>query len=267
MLINIQLKEASFLSGVCFKLEFENRLICRHDNHNLLFSRKKSKNPFLSSFVFLESHREMTTGSTGSFIPKWQLALLLGAPVALGLGYLYYRNQNLSDDATTNDKKDKKSLGELKGQTISLDGDDKNAEKTDKPATKLTPLEVATQYKNEGNAMFKKGKYDEAIVYYDKAIETCPANNSTDLSLMYQNRAAAYEQLNKWSAVKADCTRALELNPRYIKALHRRARAHEHINDLASSLEDVTATCILEGFQNNSSLMFADKVLKQMGKI
>ena len=27
-------------------------------------------------------------------IPKWQLALAVGAPVALGLGYIYYRNSS-----------------------------------------------------------------------------------------------------------------------------------------------------------------------------
>lgn len=100
---------------------------------------------------------------------------------------------------------------------------------------------------------------------YDKAIEACSPTNKTDLSQFYQNRAAAYEQLKKWNAVKDDCTKALEFNPKYVKALHRRARAFENIKDLASCLEDITATCILEGFQNNTSLMLADKILKQLG--
>lgn len=63
-----------------------------------------------------------------------------------------------------------------------------------------------------------------------------------------------------------DCTAALELNPRYIKALHRRARAHECLGEFFASLEDITATCILESFQNNSSLTFADRILKHIGQ-
>lgn len=37
----------------------------------------------------------MSTGSTGSIFPnKWRLAILLGAPLALGITYLYYRRQS-----------------------------------------------------------------------------------------------------------------------------------------------------------------------------
>lgn len=211
----------------------------------------------------------MSTGSTGSIFPKWQLAVLLGAPIAIGLGYLYYRKQTecLEDDSCN---KSKKSIANLKGQTISLDGDEKllqdPPEHVPSKVVELSPLEAATTHKNEGNVCFKKGKYDEAIEWYDKAIEICPATHSVDLSTFYQNRAAAYEQLKKWSSVRDDCSKALLLNCKYVKALHRRARAYEHLNDFSSSLEDVTATCILESFQNNSTLSFADRILKQMGE-
>lgn len=102
-------------------------------------------------------------------------------------------------------------------------------------------------------------------MHYDRAIAVCPATSTIDLSTFYQNRAAAYEQLRKWSAVRDDCSSALQLNPRYVKALHRRARAHECLGDFFASLEDITATCILESFQNNSTLTFADRVLKHIG--
>lgn len=209
----------------------------------------------------------MSTGSTGSLFPKWQLAVLIGAPIALGLGYLYYRNQSSGfeeDEASVSGKKKKLST---KDKTISLDGDEKavgGQEQVAKP--KRTPLEEAIEYKNEGNLRFKTAKYNEAIEFYNKAIETCPKTSTVDLSTFYQNRAAAYEQLKKWSAVKSDCTSALELNNKYVKALYRRARACENMNDLIGSLEDVTATCILEGFQNSNTLVFADRVLKELGK-
>lgn len=51
----------------------------------------------------------MTTGSTGSIFPKWKLAILLGAPLAIGLTYLYYRRQSAlygdDIDASTGKKK------------------------------------------------------------------------------------------------------------------------------------------------------------------
>lgn len=66
--------------------------------------------------------------------------------------------------------------------------------------------------------------------------------------------------------VTADCTSALDLNPRYVKALIRRARALERSNRLERALEDITAACILEQFTNDTSLMLADKLLKQLGE-
>ena len=206
----------------------------------------------------------MSTGSTGSFIPKWQLAVILGAPIAIGLSYFYYRKHTAAvEDAD----KSKKKLSNIKGQTISIDGDDKsNVHVAPEEEPKKTPLEQATQYKNEGNVNFKKGLYEEAIKLYSLAIDTCPRTSQTDLSTFYQNRAAAFEQLKKWAEVRDDCTKALELNSRYVKALHRRSRAHHNLGELIPSLEDITATGILEGFQNNSTLAYADRVLKEIGQ-
>lgn len=196
------------------------------------------------------------------------MAILLGAPIALGLGYLYFRNAtaNQLTEGADDDSKDKKKLSNSKTKSISLDGDDKLPKEKKAEPKPQTELEKAIAFKNDGNTRFKNGKFSEAIEFYNKAIETCPKTHSTDLSTFYQNRAAAYEQLKKWTAVKEDCTSALELNSRYTKALFRRAKANENTNDLTASLEDITATCILEGFQNNSSLIFADRVLKELGE-
>lgn len=210
----------------------------------------------------------MTSGSTGSIFPKWQLAVLVGAPLAFGLGYLYYKNQSTPFEA--DDDKSKSKDDDIEENTS-----DNNQPippkrmngKESRPTRRRAPsLSLALDYKNIGNGRFKSGKYQEAINLYTLAINACPEMNPEDLATFYQNRAAGYEQLQKWSEVKEDCSKALELNPRYIKALHRRARAHECTNDLISSLEDITATCILEGFHNNSSLVFADRVLKELGK-
>lgn len=205
----------------------------------------------------------MAAGSTGSTFPKWQLAILLGAPVALGVGYLFWKNQNPS--VKENEKKKLLDSTKNNKSTISIDGDDKS----DKNATKkeLSQLDQAQAFKNTGNTYFKNGKYDEAIEYYCKAIETCPTENIIDLSTFYQNRAAAYELLQKWNSVRDDCSKALDLNPRYVKALHRRARAYDHLKELENCLEDVTATCILEGFQNKNALLLADRILKELGRI
>ncbi|KZC14004.1 PREDICTED: mitochondrial import receptor subunit TOM70 [Dufourea novaeangliae] len=202
---------------------------------------------------------------TGSALPKWQLALVVGAPVALGLGYMYFKN-NIKPSPKSNRGKSKTGSKEngtpAADKQISIDADcpPKSTAGTE------TPLDKAQRFKNKGNEHFKIGKYDEAITQYNNAIEACPMENTEALATFYQNRAAAYEQLKKFSAVKADCTKALELKPRYAKALLRRARAMEHCNNLESALEDVTAACILENFGNQTALIIADRVLKQLGK-
>jgi len=86
-----------------------------------------------------------------------------------------------------------------------------------------------------------------------------------DISVIVHNCNCNLQK--KYSAVKADCTRALELNPRYAKALLRRARALEQIGNLEAALEDVTTACIHEGFSNQTSLSMADKVLEKLGEL
>ncbi|KAF5304549.1 hypothetical protein FQA39_LY09600, partial [Lamprigera yunnana] len=127
-------------------------------------------------------------------------------------------------------------------------------------------LRQTKSYKIEGNVHFKKGKYDEAINLYNKAIEICPETLHLDLATYYQNRAAAYEHLKKWSAVINDCTKALEFNEKYEKALNRRAKAYEAVKDWENCLDDITAVCLLQNFQNQNALLLADRVLKELGK-
>ncbi|XP_011194227.2 mitochondrial import receptor subunit TOM70 [Zeugodacus cucurbitae] len=208
-------------------------------------------------------------------LTRWQLALLIGTPVAVGLGVYIYR-KSVADKKPIGDNdaiERKKGLtAKDKAQTLSIDGtiEDKELERKKKNAEleseKLSPLKEATMYKNEGNVCYRNGKYDEAISFYDKAIDKCPIENRADLAIFYQNRAASYEMLKKWNRVKEDCARSLEFNPQYAKAYYRRAKAHEATNDLMECLDDVTATCILEMFQNNSTIMYADRILKQTGR-
>ncbi|CAH0561244.1 unnamed protein product [Brassicogethes aeneus] len=180
--------------------------------------------------------------SSNASMLKWQIALGLGAMGAVGLAYWYMKASN------------KKQIL----QTIEETGSAVEVEESD--------FERAQRYKTEGNEMFKRGKYDEAISLYNQAIEAIPEEYKTDLATYYQNRAAAYEHLKKWSSVIADCTKAIELNNKYEKALFRRAKAEEMVKDWESALDDITSVCILQNFGNQSALLMADRVLKELGK-
>ncbi|XP_062976599.1 tetratricopeptide repeat protein 1 [Elgaria multicarinata webbii] len=92
--------------------------------------------------------------------------------------------------------------------------------------------------KEEGNEQFKKGEYKEAEDSYAKALQVCPACCSTDRSILYSNRAAARMKQDKKETAISDCSKALELNPNYMKALLRRAELYEKTEKLDEALED-----------------------------
>ncbi|XP_075549784.1 translocase of outer membrane 70 [Dermacentor variabilis] len=190
-------------------------------------------------------------------LSKWQYALIFATPVAAGLAYWYYRK------ARGRSKPPGSSAGETKG---SKSADKSQTNHSRGAADAKDPFERAKAFKNQGNKYFKEGKFDKAIECYTEAIALCPPQNKNELATFYQNRAAAYENLKNYTAVIADCTKAIDLNFQYVKALHRRAKAYEVVDELDKCLEDITAVCILEGFQNQNSLLVTDRVLKKIGK-
>ena len=98
--------------------------------------------------------------------------------------------------------------------------------------------EEAEKLKNKGNDFFKKGDYMEAISMYTQGLQTCPLAYDKERSILYANRAAAKSKsLDKESAI-SDCTKALELNPSYVKAYVRRAQLYEEAEKLDEALED-----------------------------
>eukprot|EP00111_Clytia_hemisphaerica_P011292 TCONS_00033062-protein len=191
------------------------------------------------------------------------LALYVGVPVATlcVAGGLYYYYTKSDDDA-----KDATDGGE--GAPVAVVApmeSDKGKQETVEEDTR-TPLEKAEGAKGKGNKYFKAGRFDQAIECYTKAIEHCPTDQPLEMSTYYQNRAAAHEQLKKWKEVIVDTTKAISLNPKYAKALARRAKAHDVTNEKRLALEDITAVCLLEGFSNQNNMILADRILKTFGK-
>lgn len=65
----------------------------------------------------------------------------------------------------------------------------------------------------------------------------------------------------------ADCNKALMLVPSYKKALSRRSRALAELKNFKLALEDITAVVMLDEFKNQTDIMFADSIIKSLGKI
>lgn len=103
-------------------------------------------------------------------------------------------------------------------QALNCDPDFKDAVKY------LRMVQKLERTKEEGNAAFKSGRYQEAIDTYTKALEVDPSNKNTNSKIL-QNRALCHTRLKNWTSAIADCDKALELDPGYTKARKTRAKA------------------------------------------
>ncbi|VVC26061.1 Tetratricopeptide repeat,Tetratricopeptide repeat-containing domain,Tetratricopeptide-like helical [Cinara cedri] len=127
-------------------------------------------------------------------------------------------------------------------------------------------VKVVEDLKQLGNEEFSKENYFMAITYYTQAISMCPEAEQAVLSVLFQNRAAAYSKLNNKENCLADCNSALALVPTYKKALSRRAKVLSELGNFKLALEDIKAVQILDNFKNGSDENFADSVNKSLAK-
>eukprot|EP00798_Chlamydomonas_sp_ICE-L_P014048 gene14048-19985_t len=103
------------------------------------------------------------------------------------------------------------------------------------PVSEVDPeaAEQAVKAKDEANAKFKEKHYGDAIELYSKAISLNP--NS---AVYFSNRAFAYIKMELYGAAQQDATRAIELDPKYIKAYYRRANADFALGKPKLALKD-----------------------------
>ncbi|KHJ32795.1 putative tpr repeat protein [Erysiphe necator] len=112
-----------------------------------------------------------------------------------------------------------------------------------------TPLEVASGFKENGNECFSKKKWKDAKIFYGKAIdvllveqrkrqgdniESSLASSQIErekqqetllLEICLVNRAACHLELQNYRSTIQDCGKALQTNPRNIKAYYRSSKA------------------------------------------
>ncbi|XP_013191744.2 DNA polymerase interacting tetratricopeptide repeat-containing, protein of 47 kDa [Amyelois transitella] len=99
-----------------------------------------------------------------------------------------------------------------------------------------TPLELATNYKDDGNFNFKHKNYRLAILGYTEGIKV-RCNDAEINASLYNNRAAAHWHLKNYRSALFDSEKALSFNPTYTKARVRAAKAAFEIANYDSCLE------------------------------
>ncbi|NXB03568.1 TOM34 protein, partial [Cnemophilus loriae] len=80
-------------------------------------------------------------------------------------------------------------------------------------------MERARRLKEEGNELVKKGNHKKAVEKYSESLQL------NQECATYTNRALCYLALKQYKEAAQDCTEALKLDPKNVKALYRRAQA------------------------------------------
>jgi len=118
--------------------------------------------------------------------------------------------------------------------------------------------------RNQANDFFKKGKYQEAMEYYTKAIDAEPLTQQT--AICFGNRSFAACKLEQYGQALQDADKAIELNPSYIKAYYRRAAAYMALNKYKSALDDFKRVATLQE-QSESKDKFIYAKIKECEKL
>ncbi|NXU13754.1 TOM34 protein, partial [Pardalotus punctatus] len=94
-------------------------------------------------------------------------------------------------------------------------------------------MERARTLKEEGNELVKKGNHKKAVEKYSESLKL------NKECATYTNRALCYLTLKQYKEAAQDCTEALKLDPKNVKALYRRAQALKELKDYKSSIADI----------------------------
>lgn len=117
-----------------------------------------------------------------------------------------------------------------------------------------TPEENATNFKEQGNDAFKRGRpgYQDALIFYTKGIDQRP-NDSLLLAQLYNNRAAVHLALKNYGYAARDAALSISQDQTNVKAFWRAAKASICIE----KIDEAEKFCQkgLELFPENSDLV------------
>ncbi|XP_045794752.1 RNA polymerase II-associated protein 3 isoform X1 [Trifolium pratense] len=150
-----------------------------------------------------------------------------------------------------------------RGDTISFDHVRKTSAKYDFSRNSDVLSRVSSSFASEdvpdaasekdlGNEFFKQKKFKEAIDCYSRSIAFSPT------AVAYANRAMARIKLRRFQEAEDDCTEALNLDDRYIKAYSRRATARKELGKNKQSMEDAEFAMRLEPNNQEVKKQYAD---------
>lgn len=164
-------------------------------------------------------------------------------------GFETASEHEVSDEEEDKEDHQQKNLEiDTEAEKLEEKGKDSYEDALNDDELKQNALAQANDAKLEGNTLFGKGQYEEALLQYETALQAAPEMpDSVELrSICHSNRGICYLKLGKYNETVKECTKALELNPSYIKALVRRGEAHEKLEHFEEAIGDMKKILELE---------------------
>lgn len=92
--------------------------------------------------------------------------------------------------------------------------------------------EMSLKHRERGNEFFNKGEFAEALKQYEEAKRRNPND-----AIIYNNAAMCFIKIMKFNEALKEVTRALEINPSFIKAMIRKASIHNSLKEYHKALD------------------------------
>ncbi|TKY58119.1 Tetratricopeptide repeat protein 1 [Spatholobus suberectus] len=144
--------------------------------------------------------------------------------------------------------------------------EDKRASSSSKALDEDTAMfiNMSQELREEGNKLFQRKDHEGAMLKYEKALRLLPKNH-IDVAHLRTSTAACYMQLGLGEYPRAigECNLALQVSPRYSKALLRRARCYEALSRVDLAMRDVRVVLNWEP-NNSTALEVLDSLRKTM---
>lgn len=144
-------------------------------------------------------------------------------------------------------KKSGSSVNQTQNQVAAVDNHSPPVANGDVNLDPAVFLKRAHELKEEGNRRFQAKDYVGALQQYEVALKLTPKLHP-DRAVFHSNRAACLMQMKPidYETVISECNLALQVQPQYVRALLRRARAFEAIGKYEIAMQDVQSLLIAD---------------------
>ncbi|CEG36874.1 Uncharacterized conserved protein, contains LRR repeats [Plasmopara halstedii] len=215
------------------KREAERKRKEKQEEHENWWRRAKLRFSIEDTEVIDETNDKMSKSK------RWANRILAAYKTRDANDYSLWNRWEPEDPVTLQEKAERENeLEKLRNREFETQNPDfcdqfkKDMDERQKSQNEKTRL--AEQLKQRGNGFYKKKEYMNAIKNYKDALLASPFNVA-----ILANIAQCYLRLEEYDECIEFCTRTLFLDPKYIKALSRRATAWHHQKKFQKAADDM----------------------------